>query len=69
MVMNRSKGRFGSIVNETLKNGHLILIDTSKESAFMLILNILVSSNLDLLINIYGPEEMCLIWKIGGNTL
>jgi len=34
VVTNCSKERLGSIVNENLKNGILILIDTSKESDF-----------------------------------
>ena len=34
VVRNCSKGRPGSIVNEILKNGILMLKDTSKESNF-----------------------------------
>ena len=34
MVTNCSKERLVSIVNKTLKNGNLMLIDASKESDF-----------------------------------
>ena len=61
VVTNCSKERTDSVVTETLKNGILIPIVTSKEFNFMLVLNIQVSSSLVLLIKSYKPEKICLI--------
>ena len=61
VVTNCIKERPGSILNETLKNGFLMLKDASKESDFHADLNIYVSSNLVFVIKSYEPEKICLI--------
>ena len=60
MVTNCSKERPGSIVNETLKNGILMLKEPSKD--------IQVSSNLVFVIKSYEPEKICLILENRGKT-
>ena len=79
-VTNSSKERPVSIVTETLKNGISIPIDhtidtidtnryhryQSKESYFMLISNIQISSSLILHIKSYQPEKLCLILENRG---
>ena len=63
---NCSKERPGSKANETLKNGILMLKDTSKESNFHADLNIQVSLNLVFVIKSYEPEKVCLILENRG---
>ena len=57
------------MVNETPKNGILILIDTSKELDFYDDLTIWVSPNLVLPIKWYEPEKICFILENRGETL
>ena len=66
VVTNCSKEWPGSIVNETVKNRILILIDLSKELDFYA--DFEVSSNLVLLIKSYEPEKIWLILENRGNT-
>ena len=63
--MVTSKERPGSIVNEPLKNGILMLKYTSKESDFHA--DFKVSSNLVFVIKSYEPEKICLILENRGN--
>ena len=69
MVTKCSKERLGSIVNETLKNGILILIDTSKESDFYANFKYISFINLVLLIKSYEPGKICLVLENRGKPL
>jgi len=63
VVTNCSKERPGSIVNETLKNGILILKDTPKELDLHADFKFI---SFVLLIKSYGPEKICLILENRG---
>ena len=61
VVTNCSKERPGSIVTETLNNGVLIPIVTSKELHFNADFKYIISSSLILPIKSYEPEKIRLI--------
>ena len=61
MVTNCSKERPGSIVNETLKNGILMLKGTSKESNFHADSKYVSFIKFIFVIKSYEPEKICLI--------
>ena len=66
VVTNCSKKRPGSIVNESLKNGILMLKNISKESDFYADFKYIISSNLVFVIKSYEPEKICLILENRG---
>ena len=61
VVTNCSKERPGSIVNETLKNGILMLKDTSKELDFHVDSKYISFIKFSFVIKSYEPEKICLI--------
>ena len=72
MVTNCNKERPGSIVNKTLKNGILTLLDTSKESDFYADFKYISFIEFSIyhqkLLTITSPRKFALFWKIGGNS-